>query len=76
VLTSIDAKKKINRRNARVYTMMLFGMINYTYVVRRQGPDQAERVRSAGSQAVPERIPGQLPKHDSEEHTAFFRWQA
>ena len=31
VLASIDATKKINRRNARVYTMMLFGMINYTY---------------------------------------------
>jgi AcrR family transcriptional regulator len=31
VLTSIDATKKMNKRNARVYTMMLFGMINYTY---------------------------------------------
>jgi AcrR family transcriptional regulator len=31
VLGSIDSKKKMNRRNARVYTMMLFGMINYTY---------------------------------------------
>ena len=31
VLASIDATKKMNRRNARVYTMMLFGMINYTY---------------------------------------------
>jgi len=31
VLSSIDATKKMNRRNARVYTMMLFGMINYTY---------------------------------------------
>ncbi|WP_024514680.1 TetR/AcrR family transcriptional regulator [Bradyrhizobium sp. Tv2a-2] len=31
VLVSIDATKKMNRRNARVYTMMLFGMINYTY---------------------------------------------
>jgi AcrR family transcriptional regulator len=31
VLGSIDSTKKMNRRNARVYTMMLFGMINYTY---------------------------------------------
>jgi AcrR family transcriptional regulator len=31
VLTSIDVTKKMNRKNARVYTMMLFGMINYTY---------------------------------------------
>jgi AcrR family transcriptional regulator len=31
VLSSIDLTKKLNRRNARVYTMMLFGMINYTY---------------------------------------------
>jgi hypothetical protein len=31
VLNSIDVAKKMNRRNARVYTMMLFGMINYTY---------------------------------------------
>jgi AcrR family transcriptional regulator len=31
VLHAIDATKKMNRRNARVYTMMLFGMINYTY---------------------------------------------
>ncbi len=31
VLTSIDVSKKMNRKNARVYTMMLFGMINYTY---------------------------------------------
>jgi AcrR family transcriptional regulator len=31
VLSSIDETKKMNRKNARVYTMMLFGMINYTY---------------------------------------------
>ena len=31
VLNSIDVAKKMNQRNARVYTMMLFGMINYTY---------------------------------------------
>jgi len=31
VLNSIDSAKKMNRKNARVYTMMLFGMINYTY---------------------------------------------
>jgi len=31
VLHGIDVTKKMNRRNARVYTMMLFGMINYTY---------------------------------------------
>jgi hypothetical protein len=31
VLASIDVNKKMNRKNARVYTMMLFGMINYTY---------------------------------------------
>jgi AcrR family transcriptional regulator len=31
VLVSIDTAKKMNRKNARVYTMMLFGMINYTY---------------------------------------------
>jgi AcrR family transcriptional regulator len=31
VLTSIDVTKKMNRKTARVYTMMLFGMINYTY---------------------------------------------
>ncbi len=31
VLSSIDVNKKMNRKNARVYTMMLFGMINYTY---------------------------------------------
>jgi AcrR family transcriptional regulator len=31
VLTAIDATRKMNRKNARVYTMMLFGMINYTY---------------------------------------------
>lgn len=30
-LSAIDVKKKLNRKNARVYTMMLFGMINYTY---------------------------------------------
>ena len=31
LLHAIDVTKKMNRRNARVYTMMLFGMINYTY---------------------------------------------
>lgn len=31
ILSSIDAAKRMNRKNARVYTMMLFGMINYTY---------------------------------------------
>jgi AcrR family transcriptional regulator len=31
VLNSIDVTKKMNRKNSRVYTMMLFGMINYTY---------------------------------------------
>ena len=31
VLASIDVSKRMNRKNARVYTMMLFGMINYTY---------------------------------------------
>ena len=31
ILNSIDVTKKMNRKNARVYTMMLFGMINYTY---------------------------------------------
>jgi len=31
LLHAIDVTKKVNRRNARVYTMMLFGMINYTY---------------------------------------------
>jgi AcrR family transcriptional regulator len=31
VLTAIDVTKKMNRKSARVYTMMLFGMINYTY---------------------------------------------
>lgn len=31
VLNEIDVTKKLNRKNARVYTMMLFGMINYTY---------------------------------------------
>jgi len=30
LLHAIDVTKKMNRRNARVYTMMLFGMINYT----------------------------------------------
>jgi AcrR family transcriptional regulator len=31
VLNSIDVTKKMNRKTARIYTMMLFGMINYTY---------------------------------------------
>ena len=30
-LISIDVTKKMNRKNARVYTMMLFGMMNCTY---------------------------------------------
>jgi AcrR family transcriptional regulator len=31
ILSSIDTAKRMNRKNARVYTMMLFGIINYTY---------------------------------------------
>jgi AcrR family transcriptional regulator len=31
LLSAIDVAKKMTRKNARVYTMMLFGMINYTY---------------------------------------------
>jgi AcrR family transcriptional regulator len=31
LLSAIDVAKKMTRKNASVYTMMLFGMINYTY---------------------------------------------
>jgi AcrR family transcriptional regulator len=31
ILNSIDVTKKLNGKNAGAYTMMLFGMINYTY---------------------------------------------
>jgi AcrR family transcriptional regulator len=32
ILIRIDAKHRLNTRNKKAYTMMLFGMINYTYV--------------------------------------------
>lgn len=39
LLGAIDMGEKMTQKNARVYTMMLFGMINYTYTwYRAEGP--------------------------------------
>ena len=54
LLVRLDAEGRIVRRTKKIYTMILFGIINYTYTwYDPEGRDRSAGIRRYGGRIVP-----------------------